>query len=994
MTDTIDRLTAALADRYRIERELGQGGMATVYLAEDLKHHRQVAVKVLRPELAAALGADRFLREIETTANLRHPHILPLFDSGEAGQQGSGTGTFLFYVMPLVEGESLRDRLDREKQLPVDDALQIAREVADALSYAHSRGVIHRDIKPENILLESGHAIVADFGIAKAVRAAGGEALTQTGMSVGTPSYMSPEQALGQEVDARTDIYALGCVLYEMLAGEPPYTGPTPQAIIARRLSEPMPSLRVVREAVPLAVEQAVAKALAKVPADRFATATQFRQELAAEGTGSAVANPSRTLTGRGHRGRWVAAVLLLAATAMIGWFLLRSRGARVDPSASLIAVLPLSPSGADTGLVRLGRDLVVTLSANLDGVGDLRTVDANTILTRAAAGPATLSLVDAAAFARRLGAGLVLHGSLLRTGANVRVELELFDTKELSPLARSTVTASPDDPVVITDSLTRAVLAQIWQKGTPPSPSLAAVTTHSIPALRSFLDGERLLVEGNMDSAASAYQRAFTADTTFWLAYFRYAYVFNWTERNGADSLSDIAWQHRAALPERERLLLEIPREDCQSVRLRLSQALVDRYPDYWPGWFQYADYLAHGGGARYTLGAAIDALERTLQLNPDIAFAWEHLFQATLTHDNAKATRALAEMTRLEAGAHSRSRSFYLPGYRLLLRTAEQPALDTVLMDSVARTVATERPALGWPVTTEFAYFGFGKAQIAFNRRVLHFDLDRELAGDFRLGSVGAWANRGAWDSVQVALDGLVASAPKEWGAGPAWEAYRATVFGAWLGGADPSVTLTRHDALTQAASRFPGTLSPEWDQPWIAWYDGLRADAEGNREALKFARATLRADTMPSARSFERSLAAFEMGLEGKTRLAADSMVALVRAVTEGNFCCNGPFDAVNRLAASRWLLAAGDTVAAGTILGELELADGRMVYFGGPLYLARARINDALGRKEEARSDYTEFIRRYDLPSASQRHLVAEANAALRRLSGQRDLPEEQ
>ncbi|MDH5548986.1 MAG: serine/threonine protein kinase, partial [Gemmatimonadota bacterium] len=235
MSEIPSRLSTALADRYTMEREIGSGGMATVYLAEDLRHDRPVALKVLKPELAAALGPDRFLREIKTTAQLRHPHILPLLDSGDA----DGT---LFYVMPYVEGESLRDRLNREKQLPVEDALRIAREVADALSYAHSHDVLHRDIKPENILLESGHAVVADFGIARALTAAGGEKLTQTGIAVGTPAYMSPEQSAGEPaIDGRSDLYALGCVLYEMLAGEPPFTGPTAQAIIAKRLAEPPP---------------------------------------------------------------------------------------------------------------------------------------------------------------------------------------------------------------------------------------------------------------------------------------------------------------------------------------------------------------------------------------------------------------------------------------------------------------------------------------------------------------------------------------------------------------------------------------------------------------------------------------------------------------------------------------------------------------------------------------------------------------------------------
>ena len=243
----VQRLSVALADRYAIERELGHGGMATVYLARDLKHDRNVALKVLRPEVGAALGASRFLLEIKTTANLRHPHIVPLYDSGEVQLAPETTGdspqTLLYYVMPLVEGESLRERIDRDKQLPIDEALRIAGEVADALSYAHARGVVHRDIKPENIMLEGGHAVVADFGIARALTAAGGERLTETGMSVGTPMYMSPEQAAGDhDIDGRSDLYSLACVLYEMLGGQPPFTG-TSAATITRQhmIAEPPP---------------------------------------------------------------------------------------------------------------------------------------------------------------------------------------------------------------------------------------------------------------------------------------------------------------------------------------------------------------------------------------------------------------------------------------------------------------------------------------------------------------------------------------------------------------------------------------------------------------------------------------------------------------------------------------------------------------------------------------------------------------------------------
>jgi eukaryotic-like serine/threonine-protein kinase len=275
MGDTPAGLAEALRDRCVLERELGRGGMATVWLARDLRHERKVALKVLRPELATSLGPERFLREIQIAAGLTHPHILPVFDSGAAGG-------FLYYVMPYVEGESLRARLRREVQLPLEPALRVVSQVADALEYAHERGIIHRDIRPENILLmENGEPMVADFGLALAITAAGGERLTESGLAVGTPAYMSPEQAAGDHhCDGRTDIYSLGCVLYELLAGEPPFTGPTAQAIIAKRFGARPPSIRVVRESVPPAVEHAIERALAKAPADRFTTAGEFARAL------------------------------------------------------------------------------------------------------------------------------------------------------------------------------------------------------------------------------------------------------------------------------------------------------------------------------------------------------------------------------------------------------------------------------------------------------------------------------------------------------------------------------------------------------------------------------------------------------------------------------------------------------------------------------------------------------------------------------------------
>src|SRR5512146_2052234 len=278
MPELLSRLQVALADRYRIESEIGAGGMATVYLAQDLRHDRKVALKLLRPELAAVIGAERFLAEIKLTANLQHPHILPLFDSGEAD-------SFLFYVMPFVQGESVRSRLRREKQLPVREAFRITIEVASALDCAHRHGVVHRDIKPEKILLHDGSALVADFGIALAASKASGARMTETGMSLGTPQYMSPEQAMGErEITARSDVYALGAVLYECLTGDPPFTGSTAQAVVARVVTESPRPMIPQRHTIPPHIEAAVLTALEKLPADRFASAAEFADALRNKG--------------------------------------------------------------------------------------------------------------------------------------------------------------------------------------------------------------------------------------------------------------------------------------------------------------------------------------------------------------------------------------------------------------------------------------------------------------------------------------------------------------------------------------------------------------------------------------------------------------------------------------------------------------------------------------------------------------------------------------
>jgi len=528
----IESLRSALADRYRLERELGAGGMATVYVAEDLKHHRKVAVKVLRPELAAVIGSERFLREIETTASLRHPHVLPLFDSGAVEVEGQGSragtahpstldsrpSTLLYYVMPLVEGESLRDRLNREKQLPIADALQIAGEVADALSYAHGRGIVHRDIKPENILLESGHAVVADFGIARAIRAAGGDKLTQTGLSVGTPGYMSPEQAAGDsELDGRSDLYALACVLYEMLAGQPPFTGATAEILVRQHLTVDAPPITNYRPAVPASVSSALARALAKSPADRFNPVAQFSEALQrpASVEATAVTASMRRPASRLWIGGVVLLVALLAAVALIR----RKGSVTASPvGAASVAVLPfvdLSPDRTNTYLGDGISETLINALANVPGLSVAARTSAFSFRDKAE---------DVREIGRQLGVAAVLEGSVQKAGDHLRVTAQLIKTADGLHLWSENFDRSAGDIFAVQDEVAKAVANALQVRLLAGSDSSGARGgTHNAAAYDAYLLGRyhwnRRTTEGMIDATA-AFKKALVLDSNYALAW------------------------------------------------------------------------------------------------------------------------------------------------------------------------------------------------------------------------------------------------------------------------------------------------------------------------------------------------------------------------------------------------------------------------------------------------------------------------------------------
>ena len=464
--EPLERLNAALAGRYALAHELGSGGMATVYLADDLKHHRPVAVKVLRPELASVLGPERFLREVEIAARLNHPHILALYDSGEADG-------FLFYVMPYVKGESLRHRLEREHQLPIDEALGITRQIASALDHAHAQDVIHRDVKPENILLYEGEAMVADFGIALA-SAAAGERLTQTGLVVGTPEYMSPEQSLGERaLDARSDVYSLACVLYEILAGEPPYTGRTAQAVIAKRLTDPVPAVRRLRTTVPAAVEQALMKALAKTPADRFASTGAF--------------------------------VEALTAPAPV----------RSPPS---VAVLPFLNLSVDPENEYFADGITEDVIAQLSKVRALRVISRTSVMSFK---QRSHSLREIAA---QLEVATLLEGSVRRVGDRVRIVAQLIDAASDQHLWAETYDRQLTDIFAIQADVALHIAAALKAELTPAEKTrIHKEPTGDLQAYQLYLQGRHWLIrytQEGMRKAIEYFEQAIDRDPSYALAY------------------------------------------------------------------------------------------------------------------------------------------------------------------------------------------------------------------------------------------------------------------------------------------------------------------------------------------------------------------------------------------------------------------------------------------------------------------------------------------
>jgi len=965
MSELQDRLQAALGAAYRVERELGGGGMSHVFLAEELQLARKVVVKLLPPDLSLGVNADRFRREIQLAASLQHPHVVPLLAAGQSD------GLF-WYTMPFIEGESLRVRLAREGELPIPDATRLLRDVTDALAYAHQRGIVHRDIKPDNVLVTGGHAVVTDFGVAKALSAASGESsLTSVGVALGTPSYMAPEQATADpHTDHRADLYALGALAYELLTGSPPFTG-SPQAMLAAHITQTPAPVTSRRAAVPPALAALVMRCLEKKPADRYQSARELLVQFDAMATPSggmaptgAVAQVATTAVAPARAG-WrriasIAAVLLVVA-AVGAVKLFGRKQPKVLASAAKLAVMPFVPTTADTALARLGRDLVVTLTANLEGVGDIQTVDALSVLAQAH--DRTISLADGADLARRLGARSFVHGSLVRAGASVRLDLGLFTADSSAPIARASVTAFPDSLTALTDSTTWALLRQVWRARTPPTPNVAAVTTGSIPALRAFLEGEQAIARSQWQSAVDAFGRAIAGDSTFWLAYWRYQYSRTWILQSVEPGIAAAVRAHRAEFPERDRLLAE-----------GQSLLVTQRYPDYWPGWMALGDARTHQGGWEGHLPAeAINALEQTIVLNPGFLPAWEHLvWVAALAQDTAKAIEANAALTRL--GYAPAELGFDLAVYNRYVAdlATHGGAPNPALADSAVRSLAVATFDLARFGTIMLGLFGWNHAQSDLNERILRLRNTGTAAGAAQEAAPYLLAGRGAWDSALAVAD---RSAARDPGMFAALNAYALGLAAAWL----------ERIPLAAALQRRPGserlTATTAGSRAGLAWLDGLGAYLRRDRAALGQARTAVSGSGVPNPGRLTAALDAFDLSLAGRPREAADSLAATDPPLAMP------PARALVRSIAARLLLDLGDTTKAVRLLrfplglsGSFGAAQG-VIALGAPALYELARIAERQGDQELARAHYRQFVVRYDLAPAAQRARLDSARARL-------------
>jgi serine/threonine-protein kinase len=886
-----------LGGRYALEREIGRGGMASVYLAQDLRQRRRVAVKFLRRDVALSLGAHRFAREIEIASRLSHPHILPVHDSGEA--EG-----LLYYVMPFVEGESLRDRLRREPRLPVDEALVITREIADALAYAHQLGVIHRDIKPANVLIQAGHAVVADFGVARAITAASDDRMTSAGLIVGTPIYMSPEQAVGDELDGRADIYSLGCVGYEMLTGAPPFLGSSPQVIVARHVSAPLRPIRESRPEVPAAAAAAIEQALAKRPAQRQRDARELADALRAPGgwdeATTEVTPPPR------RRRRAIALTVGAAATAVAGFLLVRPQP-RVASAPVEIVVLPLE---GDTAAAAPGAPRAHDLFAELiDWMPGFHAAESGTVLA-AGRGWQDLPVAELLARTRRAGGRYLVTGSITPGSPGPRITVDLFSADSGDRLVHasdSSGTAALDGPV---GRLAAAMVGTVARREKRELGAAAAVlaATNVLPAVGHMLQAQAKFWANDLDGAAAELAAAVEADSSCGLAYQRLSAIHGWRHDYPAALAAVEAGLARAGrMAPRWAQLLRAQRYlvlgYSDSAIATYQSAVLDDRADV-DGWFGLGEALVHN--AAFAGASPLDArpaFERLVALDSAFAPVYYHMVDLAVYGGDSAAARAYLRRILPD---HP-----FLPSKIAEVRLRFGPPSERAA--ALAALRQADRQAISEAVIVwTHGGFALGLADTAasFLEGGDRVPDDRLRGAQYRLAiraALGRWAEGyAAWDSVahsvpidpwlvQAALAGFPARDRVE----PMYEWARAQM----RAGRTPDFSLAPWDQLRQAFEA-------------LVYRAVVEGDAVETRELLqRLDRAPPAAPSEPAADALRWSLRARLALLDRDTTGAIAALRRSVARVQEP-FTANYPLTALGpqRFLLAQLLAARGDSSGA--------------------------------------------------------------------------------
>lgn len=866
MADTLESLQKTVGDKYTIEREIGRGGMAVVFLARDARHDRQIALKVLRPELAASIGADRFLREIQIEASLQHPHILPLYDSGR-------TNGALYYTMPYVEGETLRQRLEREKQLPLDDVVRITEQVSGAVSYAHSRGVVHRDLKPENIMLAEGHALVSDFGVARAVSEAGGEKLTDSGIAVGTPAYMSPEQATGSPVDSRSDIYSLGLVVYEMLAGDPPFTGTTPQMVMAKQASERVPSLEIVRPNVPRELVEVVERALSKVPADRYRTASEFGAALSKGATGK-----TRVVRPRVRRGRRVIATASAVAlfVALLVWQVFTR--STIGLNENVIVQFPLLWAGGDNGGNRehalAGENAAFLITAWLDSWQSFRWLNAwDDLEDRYRDSVRLLRGSQKGAFARDLGAAYYCDGRIIPEGHDsVRVFLELHNARGLRTVARADTVGPLELAAQVGVGAAGRLLLALLPSG--ERFAIADVSGVQPQAIQFAVQAEREFSAGRYKRALELYSSAVAADSSFALAGAKGAQAASWNHaQEDARALIAVAIANIDALSPRWASFARgfaayvSNRADSAAYHFKQAIAMDSTWTEGWMGLGEVYQHLVTFDGPQDSL--ARDAFERVRALSSEYVPVLYHLVEFALRDGD-------------------------LPGASLMLDEyrAGDPDPDVLANLELARRCLERTPAsIDWrghvlqnvnSVYQAAKLLGVAAAQpecaIAGWQAVLDYDTLTSEAWRFSslVGLQGLLAALGRYDDLRALLDSAFATGSRSGGTGRTYYLMDA-VAGADVGAAAELVA----DSLRQIRDDLSSI------RLWLLGaYDIHSGQLDEAREIVERVRVKRDESTSTSDSLKVRSITAQLALAEGDTARALEQLRGLVPSAPRGS------------------------------------------------------------------------------------------------------------